>query len=292
VTTATKPMPAHGTLSRAKYHHCKCLACRKADADYQRLRYRKQGYGTWQPLVDADPVRAHLAMLREHGVSYIQTAKLAGLYAPTVGRLIYTVAGRPPVKRVRPETAAAILSVRPTGDARLMSDAAGTIRRIQALGASGWPLRPLGQRLGLHPCTPGRLFAQRTVQTSTATLIAEGYERLKDLRPEDHGIAAGSARKTRNRAVALGWRDPSYWEDMGHIDDPGFDPEAAERPLAGRELAAVRREEIVHLAGYGFTPDEICARIGAEVSLSHIQGIVRELRTGRKRDRTTAAVAS
>lgn len=292
MTTATKPLPDHGTLSRRKYHRCQCDKCRKADADYQRLRYRKQGYGTWQPLIDAGPVREHLAMLRQHGISYIRAAKLAGLYAPTVGRLLYTVGGRPPVKRVRPETAAAILAVQPTGDARLMTDATGTIRRIQALGAHGWPLRPLGSRLGLHECTPGRLFAQATVYTTTATVIAAGYEELKDPRPEDRGITAGSAAKARNRAASLGWRDPGYWEDMGHIDDPAFYPETAEQPLAGRELAAVRREEIVHLASYGVTPADILTRLGAEVSLGHIQGIVRELRTGRKRDRTTAAVAS
>lgn len=280
----TKTLPDHGTLSRAKYHKCHCQKCRKASADYQRNRHRKRGYGTWQPLVDAEPVRQHLAMLRKHGISYIRTAELAGLYPPTVGRLLYTVGGRQPTKRVRPETAAAILAVTPRAADRHTTDATGSHRRIQALAANGWPLKRLAQPFGVNPSTPGRLLAQATLCTTTAKAIADAYEHLQHQRPEDHGVKAWDANKARQRAAAAGWRDPLWWDDMGRIDDPDFDPDTAEATTE-YEAKRIRRQEIIHLARYGCSPEEIHERVGGELTLRYVRDLVGEVRTGRPRDR-------
>lgn len=285
MTTAVRTLPEHGTLSRAKYHKCHCEQCRRASADYQRTRHRKRGYGTWQPLIDAEPVRQHLLMLRDHGISYIRAAELAGMYAPTVGRLLYTVAGRKPVKRVRPETAEALLAVQPNAISTHRTDATGTHRRIQALAANGWPLRRQGSHFGLNPCTPGRLLAQTTLCTTTAKAIADAYDTLWDQRPEDHGVTACDADKTRRRAAERGWRDPLWWEDMGGIDDPDFNPDAVEQPLKRDELAALRRAEIIHLTRYGYTPETIHQRLNEEISLSAIRNIVVEYHKGERRDR-------
>jgi hypothetical protein len=227
VNTATKPLPPHGTLSRCKYHGCKCGPCRKASAAYQRSRYRKRGYGTWQPFVDAEPVRQHLAMLRQHNISYIRAAELAGLYPATVGRIIYSFGnGKPPRARVRVETAQALFAIQPADGTPNRIDATGTIRRLQALGAIGWPFRTLGPHIGVNPSTPGRLLAQDTLYATTANAVTDAYERLSRLNPEDHGVPPIAAIKARLRAQRNNWRDPQFWEDNGRIDDPDFDPDA------------------------------------------------------------------
>lgn len=291
MTTTVRPLPDHGTLSRAKYHKCHCDLCRRASADYQRNRHRKRGYGTWQPLIDAEPVRQHLLMLRDHGISYIRAAELAGMYAPTVGRLLYTVAGRKPVKRVRPETAEALLAVQPDAISTHRTNATGTHRRIQALAANGWPLRRLAPHFGLNPSTPRRLLDQATLCTATAKAIAAAYDHLQGQRPEDHGVTPWDADKARRAAAAQGWHDPLWWEDMGRIDDPDFDPATVERELKRDELAALRRDEIIHLTRYGYTPESIHQRLNEEISLSAIRNIVVEHRNGKKRDRTKQAAA-
>jgi hypothetical protein len=285
----TRTLPAHGTLSRAKYHKCHCDKCRQVSADYQRTRHRKRGYGTWQPLVDAEPVRAHLALLKQHGISYIRTAELAGLYPPTVGRLLYTVGGRKPVQRVRPETAAAILAVQPGAIDPHTTDGTGTRRRIQALVAAGWPLRRLGKHFGVNPSTPGRLLKQTTLRTATAKAITDAYQRLQRQRPEDNGIKAVDADRARRWAAGKGWPDPVWWEDYGHIDDPAFDPAAAVRALSRDELAALRRADITHLADCGYDPEAIHQRMGGEIALSTVRTVVHEHRTGVKRDRKKVA---
>ncbi|MFI0900605.1 hypothetical protein [Streptomyces sp. NPDC020983] len=285
---STRTLPDHGTLSRAKYHHCHCDKCRKASADYQRTRHRKRGYGTWQPLVDAEPIRQHLAMLREHGISYIRAAELAGLYAPTVGRLLYSVGGRKPTQRVRPETAAALLAVQPGAISTHRVDATGVHRRIQALAANGWPLRSLAPHFGVNPSTPGRLLNQTTLCATTAKAVSDGYERIRNQRPEDNDVLPWDADKARRRAAQHGWRDPLFWEDYDHIDDPDFDPATVDRELNKFELGALRREEIAHLAAYGYTRETIHQRLtagGHDITENTIQGILREVHSGARRDR-------
>lgn len=286
MTTATKPIPDHGTLSRAKYHKCKCPACLERCRTYQRSRHRKQGYGTWQPLIDAEPVRQHLLNLNAAGMSYKVIAAQLGRSTACVTRFIYDLSPtQPRKKRTRPELAAEILAVTASDLTPGMIDATGARRRIQALAANGWPLISLGPHIGVSPATVGRIARQRYVFRPTARAVAECYEQLRGQRPEDHGITAGSVLKTRNRAVREGWRDPVWWDDMGHIDDPDFDPAAAEKPLGRDELAALRRAEIAHLAAFGCSPEHIHKRLGEEVALSTVRAIVAELRTGQKRYR-------
>jgi AraC-like DNA-binding protein len=85
----------------------------------------------------------------------------------------------------------------------------------------------------------------------------------------------GSALKTRNKARREGWPDPLWWEDMGHIDDPDFDPAAAvERELNRDELAALRRQEIAHLAAFGIPEHEIAQRLG--MSPHYVHDLIRD----------------
>lgn len=229
MTAPTRPLPPHGTLSRHKHYKCKCQACRENYRAYQRSRYRRKGYGTWQPFVDAEPVRQHLIALRDAGISYHQVAEIAGLHAPTVGNFLYPHAGQAPKDRARPETAAKILAVKTTDATPFRVDATGTRRRLQALAANGWPMKSLGSHIGVNPATVARLLNQRRVYSATAIAVADCYRKLHGQRPEDHGVPAGIALKARNHASREGWPGPGYWDDED-FDNPGFQPATGDVP--------------------------------------------------------------
>lgn len=283
----TRPLPDHGTLSRYKYHRCRCTECREASAAYQRTRYRKKGYGTWQPLVDAEPVRQHILALNATGLSYKVIAEQIGRPTATVTGFIYDLSpSRSRKKHATPEIAAAILAVTATQVMPGQVDSTGTGRRVQALAAIGWPMRTLGRHVGIHPACVGRLAGQAFVYRSTARTVSEAYERLQHQVPEEHGVSLATAVKTRKWAARMGWPDPVWWDDMGRIDDPTFDPATAERDLNRDQLAAHRRAEIDHLYSFGLTEETIAARLG--MALSTVLAITAEIRTGQRRDRASA----
>lgn len=288
MTTAARTLPVHGTLSRRKYHGCTCEPCVENYREYSRLRHRKKGYGTWQPYVDAEPIREHLIALHATGLSYAVIAERIGHNTATVTGFIYDLGPkRSRKKRATPELAAKILAVAAGDLTPGMIDATGTGRRIRALAAIGWPTRPLAPHIGIATASVGRLANQKYVFRATATAVASAYEDLRHKRPEDHDILPWVALKTRNWAAHHNWRDPQWWDDMGHIDDPTFDPDAAEKPLGRNELAAVRRAEVAHLDAFNLSDDEIADRLGMAVST--VKGIVLELRRGERRDRKQAA---
>lgn len=293
MTTAAKRLPPHGSLSRHKYHGCKCETCYEGYRSYQRSRHRRRGYGTWEPFVDAEPIRQHLLKLKGHGISYIQVAEIAGLYPPTVGGFLYALnANRPRKKRATREVAEKILAVTVEQGTPRLVDSIGTARRLHALARLGWPMKTLGPHIGVNPATVNRLALQEKVHADTAKAVEACYEQLRGQKPEDHGVVPGVARKIRNWAEREGWRDPQWWEDYGRIDDPDFDPATADCGLSFLERAGLRREEIIHFAWHGDTPEQILARLNGEVSISTVRQIVQEWRTGQKRQRKQVAATA
>lgn len=132
----------HGTLTGYVIQKCRCERCRAASRTYANRVNRLRAYGQWQPYVDAQPVRDHLAMLASHGIGWMRAARLAGVPTGSVTKLLYgtTQPPRPPSRRVRPETANRLLALRPTLDLladNALTDATATRRRVQALMALG-----------------------------------------------------------------------------------------------------------------------------------------------------------
>lgn len=286
MTTTAQPRSDHGTLSRYKHYGCRCTTCTDAYRAYQRTYNRKRAYGTWQPYVDAEPVRQHIQALRGAGIGIDRIAEHAGLNITSVSSLIYDLGStHPRRKRIRPETAATLLAIRAQDIQPGVVDATGTHRRIQALAAAGWPLKPLGPYIGVAPATVRRILTQRKLYATTANKTAAAYQRLWNARPEDHGILPASSARARRYAARQGWPDPQYWDDMGHIDDPAFDP-APSKPSRD-QLAAGRRAEIQHLAGFGTPANEIAERL--DMAVSTVNHILLELRTGTRRDRQAVA---
>lgn len=273
--TGTKPLPPHGTLSRRKYHGCGCQKCRDAYNAYQRTRYRKQGYGTWRPLVDAEPARQHLTALRDAGYSVDVVADAIGRYVATLNAIVYPIGGTVR-QRIRPELEEAILSVTADSLVPAFLPAIGSSRRLRALVAMGWTTGRIAEQLGVRQPRVSEIARQNTVTRTIADQVSTCYETLRHLRPEDHGVTSTAALRARRLAERNGWRDPLWWEDMGHIDDPEFDPATAERPLNFHERAELRATEILHLASYGATPEEIADRLG--IGRDYVAARLRELR--------------
>ncbi|MGQ4353226.1 hypothetical protein [Streptomyces drozdowiczii] len=286
--TTTRPLPDHGTLSRHKHHGCKCDTCRAGYCTWQRTRYRRRGYGTWQPFVDAEPVRQHIITLHSAGMSYASIAKAAGLYEATVTGFIYALSTKDPRKeKATPDIADSILAVSPDPMLSGWIDATGSRRRIQALAAHGWPMPSLAAPIGINPCSVNRITRQVRVYTSTARAVLDVYNTHATASPQEHGIPQWKSDRARREAQAKGWPDPLWWEDMGHIDDPNFDPATAEATGSRNDAAALRRAEVAHLAGYGYDAEAIAARVGMHVKSTRV--ILAELRTGQRRNRSKAA---
>lgn len=283
-------MTTHGTLSCGKYRKCPRPECREAARAYRRLTYRKQGYGTWQPLVDAERARQHLVTLNAAGFSYKVIAEHLGKTMSSVTGIVYELApGRSRKQRIRPEFADAILALTPELMTPGMFPAVGSIRRVRALNAIGWPTRVIADHMGTIPARIRAITGQQFVTRTTAQGIADCYRELHRLDPLEHGISPGTVLKLTRMAARKGWLDPLWWEDMGHIDDPTFDPATVEQELNRNDEAAVRRAEIEHLMSFGLDHEVIAARV--DMHPTTVRNIMNELRTGQRRDRRTGAAA-
>lgn len=261
----------HGTLSGAKYRKCRCLDCANANAEYQTRRYRKIGYGTWQPLVDASTARAHVEELHAQGMTWRQIADAAGVGVEYLCQLRISLGGRRRFERIRPDRSAALLAVQlkaPQPTPLSNVPAIGATRRLRALRANGWPSTVLAERSGIARPTIGIIVvgARPTVFAATAAIVAELYDDLHDQDPRRHGIASVSADRSILRAKRLGWAPPRAWDGID-IDDP-----AAEPGLAGRRrYTAVRDgdsqrlaiiENTAELVAQGLPRDVIADRLG------------------------------
>lgn len=131
-------------------------------------------------------------------------------------------------------------------------DPTGTIRRMRALAAIGWPLIEQARRFGWNSA-PSRLVRGKTqVTRELAARVAALYEELKDV--------PGPSAKVRDHAARKGWPTPAEW-DMGggDIDDPAADarpapsdvpdPVVVDRALEGAtvSLTPSERHHAVHV---------------------------------------------
>jgi hypothetical protein len=112
----------------------------------------------------------------------------------------------------------------------------------------------------------------RVTSKDFAARIADVYDRWRH--------TDGPSAITRSFARSQDWSGPDDWQN---IDDPLC------KSLNWQERAALRRDEIIHFAWHGDTPEQILARLNNEVSISTVRQIVQEWRTGQKRDRKAVA---
>jgi hypothetical protein len=258
----------HGTRKRYAAG-CHCTPCTRANREAENHRNRMIAYGTWQPYVDAGPARQHVRLLAEHGVGWKRAANLAGISTGAMSKLMYGGPGnRPPSRRIRPQTAAAILAVRPdlaSLGSRSHVDATGTRRRLRALVATGWSKSKLAVRLGMLPANFTDVMTRERVTAATARAVRELYDELWDTPPAEDGHREKiSASRARNYARAHGWAPPLAWDDDA-LDDPDAGPaEGWQRTRDGLRGARLA-EEAAEMAGLGVSLPLAADRLGVRL---------------------------
>lgn len=266
-------------------------ALREARNRQARRRRRLQGYGQWHPFVDAEPARQHVQAVRATGMSCAGIVRHTGVNIGMIDHLLYGKAPYPPAARIRTENAEALLAYWPVlddYDDGAVIDATGTRRRVQAMAAIGFPSNAIQQRVDhITLKAVERLRINERVTARTARAIRDLYSEVSGKTAEDYGVTPWIAARTRTYAVKNQYAGPMAWDD-DTIDDPQAKPDFGAE-LNFHERAALRREEIIHFAWHGDTPEQILARLDGEVSISTVRQIVAEWRTGAKRDRKAVA---
>ncbi|MFE2850630.1 hypothetical protein ACFXJO_05780 [Streptomyces lavendulae] len=247
----SKPLPEHGTLSRRKHHGCKCWDCCEALRAYSNARYAAITAGTWQPYVDAEPVRLHILQLQEAGISLTRITQLTNLPLRTIRGFLRPSLDRsnirPRKRSTRREVADKILAIPADKQAAAIVDAIGTKRRIQALAAIGWPQERVAAHAGLGAKYMSQLLKRDHVHCRTAAAVTRLYDEVSSSKAEQHGIGKTSANRARARARANGWVPPKYWAKFPDaIDCPHFTPEYG---MTKAELLAEEADFLVTEAG-------------------------------------------
>lgn len=227
MTTVARPAPHHRTLTCYTDYRCRLPECveRYNTRNLERIRAHRDG--TWNALVPAEPVRQHILKLGDAGVGPGSIAVTTGLPIQSVLEFIRPRAkkGRGRKQRTTPDTAAKILAVTVDNSVARRIDSTGTVRRLHALVAIGWPLRTIALHAGLGPHNMSDFARRPQVFASTAAKVTAAYEKLRHLKPERHGVEKGQAKRARNMAASRRWPPPKYWDDrMDVIDDPDFEP--------------------------------------------------------------------
>jgi hypothetical protein len=243
---------------------CRCDACRAANRVERQRQNRLKAYGRWQPFVDAEPVREHIAMLAEAGIGRRRLGELAGVSDAALRGLIRGLSNRAPTKRVRPETAEAILAVRPGLEAcapRARVNATGTHRRAQALTAIGWPQPELARRLSMTTSNFRTMLRQPSVSAATARAIVRLYGDLWDQKPS---LPEADVTRAQELAAQRGWPPPLAWDDDA-IDDPAAEPAKhwRRKRLTSAELADEAHEL---MTSQGYTRAQAAERLDVTVA--------------------------
>lgn len=254
----------HGT--RASYvKGCHCDACRAANARYAKLAKYRQDTGR-TVMVDAAPVKRHLAKLRAAGVGKRTIARQAGVSQTVVDRLLGLNSDRP-AQRIRPETAERLLAVTTKQlAAGAYIDATGTTRRLQALVAIGHTQSSLAARIGWTTANLNVIVLGRrdSVTVATAQLIAQLYDELS--------MTPGPSNRSRRLAASHRWLPPLAWDD-DLIDIPAH--EAREHARTS-DRARLTIDDVTELLELGETTDGIAARFG--VTRSAVEQILSRAR--------------
>lgn len=251
--------------------NCYRRGCRQPQCRDIHNRYCK-AYRVWRNRngvrrVDAAPYAAIVRRYTEAGWSHRQIAGIANVSPATIQNL----ASRD-VPRIDPSVASKIsrLPGNPTDAAgRTYVDAIGTIRRGRALYRIGHSVAAMAAELGMHPDALSASLQREggIVLAGTARKMAALYERWARM--------PGPTKANRTRAIRYGWYGPMNW--ASNIDDPAAGPDLDEEAveLGRRELAALRRAEITHLASYGIPEHEIADRLG--MARDYVHDLIRDM---------------
>jgi hypothetical protein len=189
--------------------------------------------GPGRPWADAQPVRDHVARLRQGGGSYDAIAAAAGVATMTVHAI---ACGH---GRITTATAMALLAVDPAGVRRVRVDAGGTRLRLRALHVMGHDCA----RISRATRTSGQAL-QKITRGDTATVsprlrdaVTAVYDAWWDKRaPARTRTERAAAAAARRRAQAGNWCAAAALDD-DQLDVPGYRPDQRWRPATGTGTA-------------------------------------------------------
>lgn len=249
--THTPPHEHGQTRTYRGPHRCRCEDCRAAHVAQQRERRAERRRDRTPPsrLVPVEVVTEHLRSLRASGLALTRIAEQTGMDQRYLFHLLdparaAEVKGRP-CTHVTTTTRDRILAVQPARYVHEVSGRAhvpsvGTIRRLNALQALGWPSAALAREAGLSSGAMTEIRTQDRVKVSTAAAVARMYDRLWDrLPPDDTPQARSAITKALRRADAEGWLPPLAWDDH-QLDDPDAQPEDWRPRRPSRSAIAAR----------------------------------------------------
>jgi hypothetical protein len=276
--TITKSLPPHGSEARYKGTKrrppCRCRRCVVGwtQAGQRRHLLRLAGKPASLTSEEVAAVIAHIRDCLNAGMSQNVIARKAGIAQSTISRLLAPVASG--CLRSQGER---ILAVTP-GDFDEYGDrpAIGTVRRIRGLYLAGHGPGSIAPHAGLCETMVTELAGGKylSVSARTETAVRRTVAALAGM--------PGRSLAARRRAKREGWTPLGAWDA---IDDPSCIPDTDAEEPSFLERAELRREEIIHFAWHGDTPDQILARLDGEVSISTVRQIVQDWRTGQKRNR-------
>lgn len=210
----------HGTRAAYTLDGCRCLPCSLARAEYADALHRRNGAGRSR-YTDAAPVREHVRALMAAGMGSKRVAEISGINLSTITMLLWGRGGRAPSARILRTAAATLLALTPDIAPGTSVDATGTVRRVQALVALGWPCSQLAVRIDVLPSNFIDLVHGRRgqVRRGTADTVRDLFDRLQAEVP-----APGRATtRARRFAAGYGWAPPAAWDD-DTIDNPAALP--------------------------------------------------------------------
>lgn len=238
-------------------HRAGCPACRAWNRWYNQHRRAKVKDGQWAAMVPVEPVRAHIAHLRDAGMRLVDIAGDSGIPVDTIGRIAFSSRQ----VKVTPLTASLLCDVQPRPVEGALVPAIGTIRRLRALARLGWSSGLLAGHVGISREAVQKLSDSSSVTRVSRDRVSAAYERLSGTR--------GSSRLTALRGERCGWPPPIAWEgvdiddpdavpDLGGDGDDVVDDEAIRRVIAGdalfRDLRMAEKLALFrdHLDTWGF----------------------------------------
>lgn len=198
-------------------------------ANRQRLCHSHYERAPIRGYIDSGPTKQRIQLLLSRGVGWAGIEEDTGLtpsWWSQVG------------DRVQALTAQRVFSVPVPGRVVAGGDvcAVGTVRRIQALSAIGWPSTQLGAQIGHNPRYLSQLLRRTRIQSRTAEKVDALYRKLN--------MTVGPSPSTKAYAKAKGWAPPLAWNN---IDDP------TEKPNTGVHVPITAAERIAELHDLGIT---------------------------------------
>jgi len=166
-------MTNHGTYAAYTVEHCRCDACRRANADYERRRGRRKAYGTF-PWTGPDRSRVRIEELLGRGCPLRSIARASGISRSTLKNILHGKRGPDgtlrPVARVHESTESRLLSVEPS-DARSPATVSATPAWIQLreMIEFGFPKSRIALALGKK--TPALQISPQEITRENANAV-------------------------------------------------------------------------------------------------------------------------